>query len=216
MAIVTAVIIARGGSSRLPGKNMKDFHGNPLVAHKVKQLLACRSVTNVVVGSDCDEILSAARDAGATTVKRAPEFCDEKTRSWNEVIADMCGKVDGDVILWAHCTNPLIHADTYDRAVSAFMSGDKDSLVSVTRLQSHLWLHGEPFNFDPKSKVHPVARDLEPVFYQNGGIFIARREDMISWRYVYNDPLLFEIGAIESSDIDTPEDFMIAEALYGH
>lgn len=212
---VSAVIIARGGSRRCPGKNLRDFHGLPLVAHKVRQLQECLYVDNIYVGSDDDDILDAAEAAGAIPVKRGAEYCDEKSKSWNEVIVDMCQKVAGTTILWSHCTNPLIQPSTYDKAIKAYALSNNDSLCSVTRVQSHLWKDGRPFNFAPKSKKHPVASELDPVFYQNGGIFIARREDMIRWRYVYNEPLLFEIDPIESVDIDTEEDFQIAERLHG-
>lgn len=169
----------------------------------------------MIVGSDDDAILAAAASEGAITIKRLPEYCDEKTRSWNEVIANMCEQVSGDLIVWAHCTNPLISPKTYDKAVEAFVNSDKDSLISVTRVQSHLWRGGSPFNFNPKAARHAVAAELEPVFYQNGGIFIAKRQDMIKWKYVYNNPVLFELSDIESVDIDEPSDFAIAEVLYG-
>lgn len=216
--IISAVIIARGGSKRLPGKNVKDFHGSSLIAHKVKQLMNSCLIRYVFVGSDDDEILREAKKAGAIPIWRDKPFCDEKTASWNEVISDMCSSVIGDVVVWAHCTNPLIDYPTYDDAIRAYFSasrsGSADSLVSVTRVQSHLWKDGAPFNFNPKSGKHPVAKELKPVFYQNGGIFIAKRHDMMDWRYVYNNPVLFELSQTESIDIDTAEDFKIAEALY--
>lgn len=216
--IISAVIIARGGSTRLKGKNVKDFHGLPLIAHKVKQLRNSCLIRYVFVGSDDPNILREAKKVGAIPIWRDAPYCDEKTASWNEVIADMCSSVVGDTIVWAHCTNPLIDYLTYDDALRAYFSakrsGEADSLCSVTRVQSHLWKDGKPYNFNPKSKRHPVARELDPVFYQNGGIFIAERMDMIEWQYVYNNPVLFELSQTESADIDTAEDFKIAEVLY--
>lgn len=202
----------------MPGKNVKDFHGLPLIAHKVKQLRNSSLIRYVFVGSDDPSILREAKKAGAIPVWRDAPYCDEKTASWNEVIADMCSSVVGDTIVWAHCTNPLIDYATYDDALRAYFSakrnGEADSLCSVTRVQSHLWKDSKPYNFNPKSKRHQVAKELDPVFYQNGGIFIAERMDMIEWQYVYNKPVLFELSQTKSADIDTAEDFKIAEALY--
>lgn len=212
---VTAVIIARGGSQRLPNKNMLDFHGLPLVAHKVRQLKQCRHITGVAVGSDSLEILQAAEAEGAETVRRAPEYCDEKSRSWNEVIYHMLERTKGDIIVWAHCTNPCIRSRTYDRAIEAFRQSTNDSLIGVTPFRSHVWWHGLPLNFDPRAPKHVVAAELEPIYYQNGGLFIAKRVAMLNWQYVYGtNPLLFEIHEQEAIDIDTAADYEHALKAY--
>lgn len=214
---VTAVIIARGGSRRLPGKNLLNFHGRPLVAHKVHQLRQCRLVDTVVVGSDSQEILDVAAKESAQVVRRKAEFCDEVSRPWNDVIADMASKVHGDVILWAHCTNPCIRPQTYDRALADYLTREEgyDSLVGVTRLQSHLWFRGEPLNYTPGAVPHPVAAQLEPVYWQNGGIFIMDRQAMLDRRYVIGDrPLLFEVSEDEAVDIDTEEDYRRAVSAF--
>jgi CMP-N,N'-diacetyllegionaminic acid synthase len=216
---VAAVIIARAGSRRLPGKNMLPFHGRPLVAHKVAQLKRCMFIDRVVVGSDSQPILDAAAREGAVTVRRAPEYCDEISQPWNAVIADMASKVAADVIVWAHCTNPCIRPETYDRAVFEYIRKGSalhhDSLVSVCALRSHLWFRGAPLNYDPWCEPHPVAAELEPVYWQNGGIFIYDRKSMIQRRYVFGvRPLLFEIAPDEAIDIDTQDDYERALAMY--
>lgn len=213
---VTAIVIARGGSQRLPGKNMRMFFGRPLVAHKVWQLKQCRAVSRVIVGSDSPEILAVAQSAGADMVrKRLPEMCDEVSRSWNEVIYDMVSMVPGEVILWAHCTNPCIQPKTYDRAVAHFLSEDCDSVVGVHALQTHIWYQHAPLNFDPRAVPHQVASKLEPVFVQNGGIFVASTHDMLKWSYVYGTkPYLFGYDADEATDIDTQHDWDRAVGVY--
>lgn len=214
---VTAIVIARGGSSRLPNKNMLDFHGMPLVAHKVAMLRGCRLIDQVIVGSDSDDILNAAREAGADTRRRAPEFCDEKSRTWNEVIKDMVSKVSGDVIVWAHCTNPCIQIRTIERAIAKYFSmpDSFDSLVSVSPLRSHVWWRGKPLNFDPWGSAHQVAANLEPIFYQNGALFIHSRAGMAFDSYVYGrNPFLYEIDPDEAVDIDTHADYERALALW--
>jgi CMP-N-acetylneuraminic acid synthetase len=208
---VVAVVIARAGSERLPNKNMLDFHGLPLVAHKVRQLMRCAKIDRVVVGSDSQEILDAVKNEGATTLWRDPEFCDEKSRPWNDVIHDVVSRVHGDVIVWAHCTNPCIKSSTYDRAVQLFERTHHDSIVSVSSIHNHIWWRDKPLNFDPYSGAHVAARDLPHVYYQNGGIFVAKRVAMVEWRYVYGpDPELMWLPADEAIDIDTEADYFRA------
>lgn len=212
---VAAVVIARGGSERLPHKNMLKFNGRTLIAHKVWQLQQCNLIDKVVVGSDSDDILQSAREEGALTIKRAPEFCDERSRSWNDVIHDMVEKVEALTIMWAHCTNPCIKPSTYDRAIRAFQATDGDSLVAVTPFQNHIWWNGRPLNFDPYAKSHVVAAKLPPVYFQNGGIFIAHRSLMLQNRYVYGEsPEMFVIDRDEATDVDTWEDLDRAAAIY--
>lgn len=223
MLDVTAVIIARAGSQRLPNKNMMLFHGKPLVVHKVLQLKRCKQVSRIVVGSDSPEILKAAEDAGAEVRLREPEFCDEKSRTWNEVILDMALRVPGEVILWAHCTNPCIRAETYDRAIARYkqLLDDRigDSLVSVSRIQGHIWARMDgvlrPVNFEPWTKAHQVAADVEPVYTQNGGIFVYGRHAMIRSRYVYgNNPGFMTLEHPECIDVDTQADFDAASLAW--
>lgn len=211
-----AIVIARSGSGRLPNKNMLGFKGRPLIAHKVWQLKQCDLIDEVVVGADSDELLTAAEKEGAIVFKREPEFCDERSRSWNEVIFDMVRRVTAERIVWAHCTNPCIRPHTYDRAIEAYNAREfEDSLVSVTRVQSHVWWNRKPLNFDPWGPKHLVAADLAPVFFQNGGIFIAPRPLMLRNKYVYGrTPLLFEIPTDEATDIDTLEDYKRALRVY--
>jgi CMP-N-acetylneuraminic acid synthetase len=210
-----AVIIARGGSQRLPTKNTLPFHGLPLVAHKIKQLHRCRMVSEVIVGSEDEKILTEARIMGATALPRAPEFCDEKSRSWNDVIYDMVTRIHGDVVLWAHCTNPCIRPETYDEAIRRYALSTKDSLIGVTAVRNHFWWNSKPLNFDPQAPSHVPAAGVQPLYFQNGGIFIAARVAMARWRYVYGpDPELFEIPEREAVDIDTREDYEQALRLY--
>ena len=171
----TAVVIARGGSVRLPNKNLLKFNGRTLVAHKVWQLRQCKLIDEVVVGSDSDEILESAVAEGAIPIRRDPEFCDEKSRSWNDVICNMVEQVEAQTIVWAHCTNPCIKPATYDRAVRAYQTTDGDSLVAVSPFRNHVWWNGRPLNFNPYAKEHVVAARLDPVYYQNNGIFIMSR-----------------------------------------
>lgn len=211
----TAVIIARGGSTRLPNKNLLSFFGRPLVAHKVWQLYQCNYVDEVVVGSDSEEILLAAVREGALPLRRESKFCDEKSESWNNVIHDMVSRLDASTIMWAHCTNPCIQPATYTRALRVFHNTDGDSLVSVTPFQNHVWWNGRPLNFDPYAQEHTPAAKLPAIYFQNGGIFIAPRASMEKWKYVYGQcPEMFLIDKDEACDVDTQEDLDRAKELY--
>jgi len=99
--------------------------------------------------------------------------------------------------------------------VAKFYEATGDSVVSVHPLQTHIWYRNHPLNFDPQEVPHKVARELEPVYIQNGGIFVAFRSDMQLQSYVYGaDPAMLIMDPLEGTDIDTAEDWRRAEAAY--
>ena len=202
---VVAVVVARGGSRRLPRKNLLPFAGRTVVGHKVWQLGQVPGVDLVVVGSDDDEILAEGRRYGALGMVNDGEYATS-----NDMLADMAARVSGDVVLWAHPTNPLVSPATYARALAQFFASKDvfDSLVSVYRMQRHAWMGGLPLNYNPRAKVHPLARDCAPIFFQDGAIFIQPREQMARNRYFFGEsPLLFEMPEAEVVDIDTRADY---------
>lgn len=211
----TAVIVAKGYSARLPVKNSLPFGGLSLLSHKIQQLLSCEFVDEVVVGTNCDILANDAEKHGAKIVRRDEYHCDESLCSANEMIADMCRKIKTDVVIWAHCTNPLVKPNTYDRAIQEFLKpGNHDSLASVTEVREHFWKNGEPFNFDPWGPRHVLAKNIEPLYKQNGAIFIQHHHNMLSNSYFYGKkPILFPLDEIESVDINTKAEYHYALSL---
>jgi CMP-N-acetylneuraminic acid synthetase len=216
---IVAVIPAKGLSVRVKNKNLQKIGNLTLLERKIKQLMESKLIDEVCVGSDSDEILEISRKMGAQTLLRDAYHCDEGRASANEMIGDIVKRVESDVILWAHCTNPFVDAKIYNDALLTFFenSPNFDSLVSVTKIQSHFWYQGRPLNFDPKSKRHQLASTLEGLFHQNGAIFI---QDNLSFNlnsYFYgNSPFLFEISEPFSFDVNSYDDLELARLLDSH
>ena len=217
---VTAVVVARKGSVRVPGKNYRTLAGEPMFARKLRQLLACKKVDRVVFGTDDDSMLLAARDMGCETVRRPDFFCDETKASANDMIGNMMDSISTDIVLWAHCTNPLISPKTYDDAINTFLGfdGKYDSLLSVVELREHLWHDTQngkaPLNYNPYLGRHTPARELPPYYMQDGGIFIQPYEQMKGNRYFFGQkPYLFIVPHDEFLDINEERDFMLANLL---
>lgn len=209
---VTAIVVARGGSVRLPGKALLPFAGTTLIGHKLRTLRACKLVDRICVNTDCPRIAAEAF-ANDAEVLDGKDY-DNDTR---EMIRDSVSQVEGDLILWAHPTNPLVQSQTYDDAITAYLkaSGEHDSLCSVTKIQRHCWFEGEPLNFHPWSPKHELAGQLTPCFFQDGAIFIMPRKAMEEHEYFYGvRPLLWEIPAAEGLDVDTQADFDLCTRLY--
>lgn len=215
---ITAVVVARKGSMRIKSKSLLPLDGQSLIERKIHQLRASRQIHRVVFGSDCEQMRSIAHRAGAEVVERASYFCDEARASANEMIGEMMSLVRTDVIVWAHCTNPLISAHTYDCAIATFLDNRKefDSLLSVVELREHLWQSDKrtPLNYNPYAPRHTPARALPPLYMQDGGIFIQPYAQMRANSYFFGKkPYLFEIPTEEFLDINEMRDYLLARAI---
>jgi CMP-N-acetylneuraminic acid synthetase len=177
-------------------------------------------INKIYVGSESDEYLSLADKLGAIPILRNEDACDESISSANQMIADFSAKIEGDVVaLWAHCTNPFLYSNFYVDAIvryfEASSSGDYDSLISVYKIQSHMWdCKQRPCNYDPYLPRHTLAKELPPVYFQDGGIFIQDLKSMKINSYFFGaNPYLFEIDPIYSLDINTQHDLDVANLL---
>ena len=225
--MISAVIPAKRTSVRLPSKNMRPFKGTTLLGYKIKKLQECQELGEIIVGSDCDEILAHAEQLGAIPVKRPDEVCDEEICSANKMIGDLCGRIKTDVVVWTHCTNPNISPATYDHAIETYLQkiyernsvGNYfDSLISVDLVQEHFWMTNKdvpyPVYHDPYHGEHTLAKDLPKLYKQNGAFFIQSHKNALENSYFYGEnPLLFLTDPNQSTDINTETDFKIAEFL---
>ena len=215
---VTAIIVARKGSVRVPSKNMLPLGEETLISRKIKQLKGSKLIDRVVFGSDSDEMLEHAGQFGAECIRRPDYYCDEKQASANDMIRNMMDLVKTDIVVWAHCTNPLLSSETYDKAIAEFDKGIEDgydSLLSVVELKEHLW--GEdmkPLNYNPYQARHTPARELPPYYMQDGGIFIQPYIQMKQNSYFFGKkPKLFLIPQEEFLDINDMRDYILAKAI---
>jgi CMP-N,N'-diacetyllegionaminic acid synthase len=216
---ISAVIVARGGSIRVPGKNLKPLNGISLLGRKIKNLKESKKIDRIIVGSEDDYILEEALKYGAEVIRRPKEYCDERIASANDMIGNMCKLIETDIVVWAHCTNPLVTGDIYDKAIDSFYAGlddNYDSLLSVYEVKEHFWdSKGSVLNYNPYQKRHTLASELEPIYAQDGAIFIQKHKQMLSNSYFFGkSPKLFIMPDGLSLDINTEFDFEVADAIF--
>ena len=215
---VTAVIVARKGSVRVPSKNLLPLGDDTLISRKIKQLKQAKLVDRVIFGSYSYEMIEHAAKFGAECVRRPDYYCDEKQASANDMIHNMMELINTDIVVWAHCTNPLLSSDTYDAALTAYCEGlteGYDSVLSVVEFKEHLWGENKkPLNYNPYQKRHTPARELPPYYMQDGGIFIQPYEQMKNNSYFFGkNPKLFIIPSEEFLDINDMRDYILAKAI---
>ena len=212
---IAALIGVRGGSKRVKNKNSRNFSNSNLLSIKVKHMLDVPLIDKVIVNSEDEDLLSIAERAGAETVKRDPKFASDEisTSDYYQNIAENCS---ADIIVSVTATTPLIEKSSYVKGIEKFLELDGqgyDSVTSCSRVKEFLYMDGKPINYDPTNQVR--SQDLPEIISVNYGYSILFRIAMMRNRNIVGRNAFFvPLSKIESIDIDTPEDFYIAETLY--
>ena len=213
---VVALLPMKANSERVSGKNFRVFHGKPLFRWILDSLLSLEEIDLVVINTDARQILEEQGLVTSDRVlirDRAPEICGDMV-SMNAILEDDIRRVDADIYLMTHTTNPLLAAGTIGTALQAFKSaykkGEVDSLFTVNKVQTRFYRQdGSSVNHDPDNLIR--TQDLEPWFEENSNLYIFTEEGFSeTGARIGTRPMMFETPAFESIDIDTPEDWDFA------
>lgn len=213
----TAVIPVRAGSKRLKNKNIAPFGGTNLLLYKIAQLKNVKSIGRIIVSSDSDKMLEFAAESGVETHKRAVEYCDEKTKSFGEVVSHIASSIKGENIVWATCTSPLVFPKMYEKAIELYkkeviLNKSYDSLISVEPFKRYMWDENGPMNYELGIK-HVPSQQLSTCYFVTDGILIAPRNKMIEWNYFHgSNPFKMELTKRACVDIDDFLDLAVARA----
>jgi N-acylneuraminate cytidylyltransferase len=161
-------------------------------------------------------MLEMAKQIGVDIHRRAIEYCDEKTKSFGEVVAHIASSVEGDHILWATCTSPLVFPQHYQNAIKLYFknvkNGKFDSLASFERIKRYLWDGNGPINYT-LGKKHVPSQELPELYIVTDGILLAPRIKMIEWNYFHGkNPYKLFLDKKTSVDVDDHLDLLCARA----
>ncbi|WP_329441257.1 N-acylneuraminate cytidylyltransferase [Streptomyces canus] len=161
---VLAVIPARGGSKGVPAKNLAPVGGVPLVARAVRECLATRLVTDVLVSTDDQAIAAAAREAGAEVVLRPAAIAGDTATSEAAVLhaLDTHEALHGasvDVVVFVQCTSPFIVREDIDGVAAAIVEDGADTAVTVAPFHGFIWRDAETSQDAATGGGHGVNHD---------------------------------------------------------
>tara|TARA_B100002019_G_C21181033_1_gene553690 strand:+ start:417 stop:1109 length:693 start_codon:yes stop_codon:yes gene_type:complete len=209
---LTAVIAVRKGSQRVPDKNIRPFADTNLLELKIKVLKNCKLIDEIIINSDSEKMLEIGKQYGLKTKLRDDYFASNEATN-SEFHGHIAETTDTDFIFLTPVCSPFISSKIHDDAIEKFMLNTNDSLTSTNDVIGHLWLDGKPLNYSLDNV--PNSQDLPKIKMLNYGISIIEKNSMRELKaLIGHKPSFFELDSFQSIDINTVDEFTIAETLY--
>ena len=219
-----AMITARGGSKRIPRKNIKEFNGKPIIAYSIEAALNSGVYDEVMVSTDDEEIAEISRKFGA----KVPFLRSEKTSNDFATTTDVIEEViteyrsrgeDFDIVTCIYPTAPFITADKLKTAVETLKDSDADTLIPVVRFsyppQRAMEIHDGRLVFRQPENLNKRSQDLESHYHDAGQFYVLKTESFLKNKNLMVGNILpLELSELEVQDIDNEVDWKLAELKY--
>jgi len=215
---ILAVIPARGGSKRIPRKNIIEINGKPLLAYTIELARKLPELDAVVVSSEDDEILSTASSYGAETLRRPNELALDDTQDEPVLIhAVNALEKDGlnfDYIVMLQCTLPLRTLETVRKVIATGVNGDFDTVSTCVEDRSRYrrLINGNWIPLDPNASRRSQERES---YYREADVcYVMKTKTLIRTGSIFGGKVDFvSVNEIENMDINTPSDLELIKCL---
>lgn len=220
-----AVITARGGSKRIPCKNIKEFCGKPIIAYSIRAAIESGIFDVVMVSTDSEEIAEISRKYGATIPFMRSVITSDDYATTMDVVKEVINEFENrgevfDTCVCIYPTAPFVDATKLRTAIERYYdtAENADALFPMVRfsyppqrcyiVEDGLLKYKWPENYAKRSQ------DLEPYYHDAGQFYIYNVESVKSKDIQEWNIIPYEIDELEVQDIDTVNDWKIAEIKY--
>ncbi len=221
MVCSVAIIPARGGSQRIPRKNIVTFAGLPLIAHSIRHAVQSRYVSAVYVTTDDPEIAAISRDFGSKVIER-PSNLAQATCSSESALLHALDHISEDeekidYVVFLQCTSPIRSSYDIDRCLELAHYSGYDSVFSACEDLGLFWQQTQegllaPINYDPAHRKR--EQDMARQFRENGSIFVFRPSILRRFNCRMGGKIgLYEMDKLSSFQVDVPQDLILLEAI---
>jgi len=218
-----AIIPARGGSKRIPKKNIKNFCGKPLIAYSIEIALESMLFDKVIVSTDSEEIAKVAKDYGAQVQIRPDELSDDFTGTWDVIdfVVDTLEKEEHirvEYICTIYATAPFLDIrylkDGYEKLKNSSACRAFSVATMPFPIQRTFRIIDDRCEMFWKENYNKRSQDLEESYQDAGQFYWEKRDCKSSDAFFGKDSIPIVLPRHLVQDIDTPEDFVRAEYMY--
>tara|TARA_B100000579_G_C22839108_1_gene860443 strand:+ start:1247 stop:1927 length:681 start_codon:yes stop_codon:yes gene_type:complete len=219
---IVAFLPCRSGSQRVKNKNIRKFskYKFGLFQLKIKQLLNVREINKIIVSTDDLKIINFLKKnkfKKVNFIKRPKRLATNKTKTDDLIIYASKLFDNKDHILWTHVTSPLFGSEDYRKAIKIYKSKIKkyDTLIGSNVIQDFIFNQKKPINYDYKKTYWPNTQNLKKLYKINNTIFLTsainykKKNNRIGSKHFF-----FNVEKIKSIDVDSNEDFKMAEKIF--
>ncbi|MGN0169372.1 MAG: cytidylyltransferase domain-containing protein [Lachnospiraceae bacterium] len=207
---ILAVIPARAGSKGIPNKNIRIVGGHPLIYYSIKNALASKCITEVVVTTDSEHVRIIGEQMGAKVKWRDASLCGDDV-TLDAVIADAIPDGDWDYIVTMQPTSPTLRVKTLDAAIQYAIENELDTLISAINAPHLSW--GEKDGKKIPNYTERLNRQYLPPCYMETGAFVISKASVVTPKTRIGVKVdVFELPENESQDVDTFDDLRSVEA----
>lgn len=217
-----AIITARGGSKRIPKKNIKDFCGKPIIAYSIEAAISSGLFDEVMVSTDSEEIAGIAKKYGASVpFMRSAETSNDYATT-NDVLIEVFNEYkkrgqEFDIAVCIYPTAPFVTADKLKRAIDMVEKDGADAVTPVVQFsfppQRAFIIRDNALEYQYPENASARSQDLEAVYHDCGQFYVMRPYNILhDVESTMTMPLIMK--ELEVQDIDTIEDWKIAEIKY--
>lgn len=208
---IVAFLPAKGTSSRVENKNIKLLDGKPLFLYTLEKLVSCEFIDEVYLDSESQTIFDLASHVDCKFLVRDKELASNRTDG-HQLFYNEARQVDADIYIQILGTSPFILKETIERGLQILKENScYDSVVLVKRDKQYTWNEKGP-NYNLEQI--PNSVDLPDTIIETMGLYITRKEVALNdKKRIGKCPYLLNASAIESVDVNYPDEFMLANYI---
>ncbi|MGW1455558.1 pseudaminic acid cytidylyltransferase [Salegentibacter agarivorans] len=218
-----AIIPARGGSKRIPKKNIKEFLGKPIIGYSIEAAIKSELFDEVMVSTEDEDIAKIAKNYGANV----PFFRSEKNADDQATTLDVLlevlnkykkGNKEFEIICCIYPCAPLLNSAKLVQAFSIMQKKNLDGIFPVIPfsfpVQKAIKIENSNISYLSPQYSKFRTQDLEKTFHDAGQFYFAKRDKIIDSGNIFDNMGVIELSLMEGQDIDTIEDWKLAELKY--
>lgn len=224
---ILAIIPARGGSKRLPRKNIISLEGKPLIAWTIEETKKSKYITDIIVSTDDEEIAKIAKEYNVSVPFIRPDYLsNDKATSYDVVIhaidfLRLNKNMLYDYVILLQPTSPLRTVEDIDGAIEMLISRRADSIISMCECEHPpIWSNTLPndlsiINFDKKEYKNLRSQDIPQYFRYNGAIYLTKISKLIEEKdFIFDsNSYAYIMPQSRSIDIDNKLDLLFCKTI---